>query len=63
MMVAVRVALCAQALFALALSNAHAQSAEARLPTAVITPSRIVQSAGGDIARQPHIVSAPSARA
>ena len=44
MTVAVRVALCAQALLALALSNAHAQSAEARLPTAVVTPSRIVQS-------------------
>ena len=44
MTVAVRVALGAQALLALALSNAHAQSAEARLPTAVVTPSRIVQS-------------------
>jgi vitamin B12 transporter len=44
MKVAVRVALCAQALLALALSNAHAQSAEARMPTAVVTPSRIVQS-------------------
>ena len=34
----------AQALLALALSSAHAQSTEARLPTAVVTPSRIVQS-------------------
>src|SRR5512137_2027859 len=44
MTVAVRAALCAQALLALALSDAHAQSAEARLPTAVVTPSRIAQS-------------------
>ena len=44
MRVAVRVALGAQALLALALSSAHAQSTEARLPTAVVTPSRIVQS-------------------
>ena len=37
-------ALGAQALLALALSNAHAQPTEARLPTAVVTPSRVVQS-------------------
>src|SRR5512134_3825005 len=39
-----RVALGASALLALALSNAHAQSNQARMPTAVVTPSRIVQS-------------------
>ena len=44
MKVAVPAALGAPALLALALSNAHAQSTEARLPTAVVTPSRIVQS-------------------
>ena len=44
MKVAVPAALGAPALLALALSNAHAQSAEARLPPAVVTPSRIVQS-------------------
>mgnify|MGYP001079170125 CR=1 FL=1 len=44
MTVAFRVALGAQPLLALALSSAHAQSTEARLPTAVVTPSRIVQS-------------------
>ena len=44
MRVAVRVALGAPALLALALSSAHAQPAESRLPTAVVTPSRTVQS-------------------
>ncbi|MGE5161931.1 MAG: TonB-dependent receptor domain-containing protein [Betaproteobacteria bacterium] len=44
MRVASRVALGAQALLALALPDAHAQSTEARLPTAVVTPSRLVQS-------------------
>ncbi|HET9023732.1 MAG TPA: TonB-dependent receptor, partial [Burkholderiaceae bacterium] len=44
MKVAVPAALGAPALLALALSNAHAQSTEARLPTAVVTPSRIAQS-------------------
>jgi len=44
MRVASRVALGAQALLALALADAQAQSSEARLPTAVVTPSRIVQS-------------------
>ena len=37
-------ALCATAFLTLALSDAQAQSTEARLPTAVVTPSRIVQS-------------------
>jgi vitamin B12 transporter len=43
MKVAAPYALGAPALLALALSNAHAQSAQS-LPTAVVTPSRIVQS-------------------
>lgn len=37
-------ALGAAALLSFALSGAHAQSTEARLPTAVVTPSRIAQS-------------------
>ncbi|MGB2816729.1 MAG: TonB-dependent receptor [Burkholderiaceae bacterium] len=37
-------ALCAFALHSLALPNAQAQSAEARLPMAVVTPSRMAQS-------------------
>ena len=37
-------ALCASAFLSLALSDARAQSTEARLPTAVVTPSRIAQS-------------------
>ena len=37
-------ALGVAALLSLALSGAHAQSTEARLPTAVVTPSRIAQS-------------------
>ncbi|MGZ9032703.1 MAG: TonB-dependent receptor plug domain-containing protein, partial [Burkholderiaceae bacterium] len=37
-------ALCAFAFPSFVLSNARAQSSEARLPTAVVTPSRIAQS-------------------
>lgn len=44
MRLAVSAALGAPALLALAATGAYAQSGEARMPTAVVTPSRIVQS-------------------